>query len=318
MKTRLAWWQTLLAVMSGLAVAVIGASVVGAVLAFVSIALKGGGAAEMMDQARLSREVMSLPIFGTTLVVTALGFVGSATLAPYLAKLPVKQTLGLNRAHPAAFVAAAVGTLALGPTCDLFVRLSKDVLPSIEMGSLEMLEMITRSHPFLALFPFIALCPGIGEEIFFRGLIQRSIPWPSIAIVVSAVSFSMIHMDPQHVVGVLPLAFFLAWVAYRTDSTSVTIVAHITNNTAALAAAQLIPADEAEGSMKETLTLMPIGWVIALAAIWVIVYVSRRAPETTAAAPVVASAPDDTARERDEGVGVDGLHEETGSAERLQ
>ena len=65
----------------------------------------------------------------------------------------------------------------------------------------------------------------IAEEVFFRGLIQRSAGFGKKAIVISALSFSFFHMDPHHIAGVLPLGFYLAWLGARTGSTLVPIVA---------------------------------------------------------------------------------------------
>lgn len=274
---RLKWWQTLIGVVLGLGAGMIGSSLVGGALAAYAIFGRGGTLADLGDPAALNAEMMKLPVLGTTLVVTALGFVGGAAIAPLIARLPVRRTLGLVPAHPATFLAAPVGMLALGPTSDLLVRLAKDFLPGFTLGSLEMLEAVTRAHPFLVLFPFIAIMPGVGEEIFFRGLVQRSFARPWIAIAVSAITFSLIHMDPHHVVGVLPLGFYLAWVAQRTGSTWVTILAHVANNGAALAASQLLENGD-EGSLQETLVLMPIGWVVAAGAAYVIWRFSQPKP----------------------------------------
>ena len=273
---RLAWWQTLIAALLGLIVAFIGSSVVGMVIIGAMHISRGGTLTNIPDEAALNASLATLPVLGPTLLVTAIGFAGSALLAPYFAKLPVRETLGLVGAHPATFIAAPIGMLAFGPTSDVLVRLAKRWLPEFNLGSLEMLETITRSAPFLVLFPFIALLPGFGEELFFRGLIQRTFTKPAWAISVSAITFAMIHMDPQHVVGVLPLGFYLAWVAHRTGSTWVTILSHVVNNGAALAAAQFLPEDTGEGSMRESLIAMPVGWIFGAITIYVIIRVTPK------------------------------------------
>lgn len=286
MQKRPAWWHTLLAVVVGLVVAFVGSSFVGVVIAMTLVFQRGGGLGDLTNERALNELMMSLPVLAPTLVVTALGFIGAATIAPALARLPVGKTLGLVRAHPATFIAAPIGMLALGPTSDALVRLARAYLPSWNLGSLELLEAVTRAHPFLILFPFIALCPGFGEEIFFRGLIQRAFARPAVAIPVSAITFALIHLDPQHVIGVIPLGFYLAWAAHRTGSTWVTIAAHVANNTAALVAAQLTPAGSDEGSLNETLLIMPIGWVICGITVYVIIRCSKPEPEAQSPADV--------------------------------
>ncbi len=111
-----------------------------------------------------------------------------------------------------------------------------------------------------------------GEEVFFRGLVLRSIRRPWLAIPISALGFAAIHLDPPHVVGVIPLGFYLAYVAYRADSTWVTIVAHAANNTIAVIAAKTgLPGSAADEPPP------PLGWVIGgvFVALLVCVYVER-------------------------------------------
>ena len=55
----------------------------------------------------------------------------------------------------------------------------------------------------------------------------------TLAVLVSGTAFALFHVDPVHVVGVLPLGLFLSWVAQRSN-TSVTIFAHVANNSIAL------------------------------------------------------------------------------------
>jgi membrane protease YdiL (CAAX protease family) len=290
MRKRLKGWQTALATLLGLGVGVGVSSVVGGFMVLAMLMQRGGSIQDLTNTALATELSMSLPVLGTTLFITAVGFSGSGILAAYFAKLPVKETLGLVPAHPATFVAAMIGILAFGPTSDALVRLAKHFLPSFGLGSLEALEQVTRAHPFLVLFPFIALMPGFGEELFFRGLIQRTFTRPAVAITVSAIAFSCVHIDPQHIFGVLPLGFFLAWTAHRTGSTWVTIVAHVTNNTAALAASQLTAADAEEGSLRETLIAMPIGWVVGAIMIYVIWRYSRPVtPQDPPEDPLVAT-----------------------------
>jgi membrane protease YdiL (CAAX protease family) len=95
------------------------------------------------------------------------------------------------------------------------------------------------------------------------------------AIAISALSFSLFHLDPHHIAGVLPIGFFLAWVAARCG-TLVTIFAHVANNTAAIAAVHSPTFDVGYGTDTE----MPWSWVPASLAIvslcaWMIVRGSR-------------------------------------------
>jgi membrane protease YdiL (CAAX protease family) len=92
----------------------------------------------------------------------------------------------------------------------------------------------------------------------FRGLLQTAAQRRWVGITASGLAFSLFHLDPQHIAGVLPLGFFLAWVGSRCG-TFVTIFAHVVNNTAAIAAVHSEALDVGYGTDAP----MPWPWVPA-------------------------------------------------------
>lgn len=89
---------------------------------------------------------------------------------------------------------------------------------------------------FLAMLLFISIAPGVFEEALFRGYIQRRLlkrwsPW--LAIGLTSVVFAIVHMDPQHVLGVLPIGIWLGILAWRTGSIWPGVFCHIGNNAVA-------------------------------------------------------------------------------------
>ena len=80
----------------------------------------------------------------------------------------------------------------------------------------------------------VALLPAIGEELVFRGILQKQLgrfmlrPWH--AILLAAAIFSFIHMQFG---GFLPrwlLGIVLGWLYWRTGNLWVSIIAHFFNN----------------------------------------------------------------------------------------
>src|SRR5262249_11721589 len=139
----------------------------------------------------------------------------------------VVEALGLARAPLVPTILAPIGMLALGPLSDLATSLMAKYLPSWTFGSLDELSQLGRAGPWIVMVFLMAVLPGVSEELVFRGLLQRSIRRKRLGLVMSAVFFALAHVDPQHVAGVLPLGFYLAWVAMRTDSTWPTMLAHV-------------------------------------------------------------------------------------------
>lgn len=226
-------------------------------------------------QERVMDMVMTLPFVAGSVLLLGLGLVGGPFAAAFFSKTSFKEGLGFRGAHPAAFVLGPIGILTLGPLSDLLVRAMTSVFPDATFGALESIEKLTQSYGFWALFPFIALAPGFTEEIFFRGLVQRSLGNVGIkAIVISALTFSFFHLDPHHVAGVLPLGLYLAWLAARTGSLWVTIVTHAANNAVALLASQLT-VDAVDPNETLPWWTVPIGLALCALCVYGIHYFTR-------------------------------------------
>ena len=273
-KTRIAAWQGAL----GLVLGGIGAQIAGAfvfVVAVVILLARGGPEADLSNLGPAL--IGSIWVIGPSILLTGLTMVAFAVVIPLLAKVRPTDALGLRGAPWPAFVAAPIGILALGPTSDAMRRLMVAIAPNLTFGNLEALDLVARSAPLYLIVPVMALIPGIAEETLFRGMFQRSIKNPRLALVLSAVLFAAYHMDPHHVFAVLPLGFFLAWLAHRTQSLWVPITAHVANNSAAVIGSRLLAGEEPTSILDEWWWL-PIGWAIAAVCIGVIVWSTRARP----------------------------------------
>lgn len=281
---RFAWWQVLVTLLVGpFGVGIVCNLVVSIAIGLALVDWPTGP----LDADALVRSVtstlLSPAVVFPSLVITALGFAGGPIVAARLVRADVGETLGLRRVPSLpVFLLAPIGILALGPASDVLVEFARRVAPSATVDSLGQIEDLVRAAPTLALLPFLALCPGFGEEILFRGFIQRAIGDGALAITVSAISFALIHFDPHHIVGVVPLGFYLAWVAARTGSTWVTITAHVANNAmAVLVAKQVGSATPAEHA---TWWQVLVGLGMCAACVVAIARLSpRRADDPTAA-----------------------------------
>ncbi|MDR1761700.1 MAG: CPBP family intramembrane metalloprotease [Bacteroidales bacterium] len=80
----------------------------------------------------------------------------------------------------------------------------------------------------------IALLPAIGEELFFRGLLQqalqRSMHNVHAAIFISAFIFSIMHNDVFNLVPRLAMGMLFGYVLYTTKKMQYAIVAHCVHN----------------------------------------------------------------------------------------
>ena len=248
----------------------IGAALVMAMVGFaIAIARGDIDPATLSDPEAAQRALMTnLPIVGLSLLGQSLVMLIGPFVIARLNRADIKEGLGFRSAHPATFVAGSLGVLALGPTSDALVRWLQEVAPDWSIGSLEGLDALAKADVPLALLLFMmAVTPGFTEEILFRGLIQRSLRRRALALHVSAITFALIHADPHHVIGVVPVGYFLAWVALRADSTWPTIVAHIANNAVAVLAVRALETDLGE---PPPLWALPVGWAVCALCVLVI------------------------------------------------
>ena len=72
----------------------------------------------------------------------------------------------------------------------------------------------------------IALIPAIVEEIFFRGLLFRSLGGKWRAILVSAACFGLLHMNFNQMSYAFIMGIFFGWIVWKTGNLMTTMVIH--------------------------------------------------------------------------------------------
>ncbi len=132
-------------------------------------------------------------------------------------------------------VLAALG--ALIPS--VWIQEHMPALPNIVEGEFDMI--MKERWGYLV----VGLLAPLAEEMVFRGAILRSLlhwkenPW--IGIVISAVLFAVIHMNPAQMPHAFLIGLLLGWMYYRTDSIVPGVVYHWVNNTVAYVMYNLYP-----------------------------------------------------------------------------
>jgi membrane protease YdiL (CAAX protease family) len=85
----------------------------------------------------------------------------------------------------------------------------------------------------IALVVLMSVLPSLIEEGLFRGFVLRGMLRayaPGFAITISALLFAFAHPDPSYAVLLVPLAWWLGWVSWRTNSIVPAMWCHFTNN----------------------------------------------------------------------------------------
>ncbi|MBR5076164.1 MAG: CPBP family intramembrane metalloprotease [Bacteroidales bacterium] len=166
-----------------------------------------------------------------------------------------------------------LGTLALGYCEEPLVALLPEMPDVLE----EMLRSMTQGDNLLINFLMVSIFAPFFEEWLCRGMVLRGLLGtkmkPVWAIVVSALFFAFIHLNPWQAIPAFLLGSLFGYVYYKTGSLKLTMLMHFANNTFSLVMSNLDAFKDAE-SWMEVLPGMQY-WLIFFACLLVLVLVIR-------------------------------------------
>jgi membrane protease YdiL (CAAX protease family) len=116
----------------------------------------------------------------------------------------------------------------------------EQALAVLDLGPIPFVEEVTAAVAAidfparLALVLPFAVCPALGEELFFRHVLWRRLgpASPRVRAGVTSLLFGLAHVDPRHVAAAAALGVFLAAVRARGDGFARCLAAHFTANAA--------------------------------------------------------------------------------------
>ena len=132
--------------------------------------------------------------------------------------------------------------LVLGSVVVLALSIAASQVGLEPQGIKEAMEVVREPGMFVPSLAVIAGLAPLVEELVFRGLLYGWVAgrWGTVAAwIVSSLAFAAAHVEPAHIILVLPLAVWFGWLRRRTDSLWPSLVAHMVNNGFAVAAAAL-------------------------------------------------------------------------------
>jgi len=155
--------------------------------------------------------------------------------------------LGPSHASALGRVAAVLGLVGLSAAGGAVIQLLRP-RGAHDVGTIDTFaQALGGATPLRVLLTVVAigLAPAFGEEVFFRGLLQRSLTprWGrGVALVMTATAFGFFHLDGAQGTVAFCAGLFLGWVAERLGSVRPGIAAHATNNTLFVLVAAISPA----------------------------------------------------------------------------
>lgn len=131
-----------------------------------------------------------------------------------------KQPLSILKYYPIIAVLALTCFIVLGSIIDI---------PNYYQQELESV----MQENFLSILT-IGVVQPIAEEILFRGVLLKNLlkwksnPWWTIGV--SAITFSIIHLNFTQIISALPLGIIMGWLYFKTQNLWPSIIIHITYN----------------------------------------------------------------------------------------
>ena len=201
----------------------------------------------------------SLGLRGQVFLNLVVIFFGGSLFLIHRYGLDLRETLQIHRPHWRVWPAVVIGApsllvlaIGVGELVDRFLF----PVPDSMVQAFE--ESLTAGIPLWQQTLFIALAPGIFEEIAFRGVLfsglRKQLGKPWLAVLVSGAVFGFFHVSLFRILPTAFLGIVLAVVVLRTGSILPAMLWHFLNNFLALVPAQLgwISLDPSQG--------LPVHW----------------------------------------------------------
>lgn len=167
-------------------------------------------------------------------------FFGACVLMIRTYRLDIRSTLSLRKPRPLAWLAVLIGVPGGMLTGTGIMRLANYVIPVPP----QMIESFGKAvaptdMPFYALILFLAVLPGVFEEITFRGLLLTGLRRrfsPAVVVLIVGLVFGLFHVALFRLAPTAFLGMLLACVTLLTGSIFPSVLWHALNNGLALAA----------------------------------------------------------------------------------
>jgi len=153
-------------------------------------------------------------------------------------KKPIFQSLRINLVSIHTIKYSIIFSLGILIIFDTLDRIIHQIIPTPEY-IIDLGQIMQPDSPLGYVFLFLAvvIVAPIGEEIVFRGFLQKFLEdyWEDItrAVLVTSLFFAMIHFNPFWTIQIYLLGVVLGFLAWKTKSVVPSIILHSINNGAA-------------------------------------------------------------------------------------
>jgi len=147
----------------------------------------------------------------------------------------IRKLLRWHRPDRKMLIATLPVACGLTILVDALDRLTAQILPMPEkfLRIEELLKITGWQSAFLVIGVVVVAAPLV-EELLFRGFLQRVLEYRmrdiTRAVLVSALTFALIHLNIYWVIQIYMLGVFMGYLAWRSDSILPSFIVHALNN----------------------------------------------------------------------------------------
>ncbi|HCP45641.1 MAG TPA: hypothetical protein DIU15_06350 [Deltaproteobacteria bacterium] len=198
-----------------------------ALAVLVALASSGSAGSGFMESA------LGLSVFT---VMQSLGMLGIIVGICRIWDRPLMSTLGLGPMPRHLPLVAGCSGLAASLLSGWVAEVVTQSWSWFEAEHLTVLAELLIDGPLpgrLALLAMVLLVAPLAEEVIFRGFLWKGIEEatsPTIAWLATSLLFAAYHVDPLHVVSILPTGLFLGWLRRTSQSIRPAILCHFSHN----------------------------------------------------------------------------------------
>lgn len=207
------------------------------------------------------------PVMGVIYIISDLIIFGIVLFIGFKkTKLNFNEVFKLNRVSPFLWGVATIMTIGLAIVMSEINNAILFILPMPEWLS-ELFSTLLQDQPLFISLIYIGLIAALCEELLFRGLILDGFVKnysKKKAIIISALLFGLVHLNPwQFVVGFI-VGLVLAWICIETKSILLCIYIHFLNNAGAVIMFRLNDVIPIKGfNIAEPVSFQPIWFTLS-------------------------------------------------------
>jgi len=200
-------------------------------------------------QQRLARS----DLIGTFSALQGVGLVVTAGLLLRVCRHPAGLGFALRPAGRAAWIGAFLVGGSIGIFAGWVGLVLTEQFPSLGSDHLDFLRVLLTDGPLIQRIPMffaVVLVAPWAEEWLFRGALWTFLEdsfGPVAAMIATSLLFAAYHLDPLHVIGILPTAFALGAIRKASGSVWPGVLAHAVNNVLGLCAILFLEEDVTTG-----------------------------------------------------------------------